>query len=281
MLYSRKMRNLSLYLLFLFILLLLPSTTFGVITLVDPTNGAPDVELDAYFQWEEVVNAERYVLDISGFTSLEDGIHPRLGSIICGNAECEIGESINNCSVDCSTGDPVLPSPSGSVCSGGVCAFGFLKLSIGELGFSDSYTWNITAYDVGENLIDASPSWTFFTIQEPTDTIPPPDDSDTTTDDSDSGPGPVDPPASGIFKIENPISSNSLPELIGKLLNFIFGLSIVIAPLMVLYAGFLMLTAAGDSAKIQKARSILIWTVVAFAIILVAKGAPEVIRSIL
>ncbi len=89
------------------------------------------------------------------------------------------------------------------------------------------------------------------------------------------------PGTGGIFQFKNPISSNTLPELINNLLNLIFGLSIVITPLVIVYAGFLMLTATGDAAKLQKARTILIWTVIAFAIILVAKGAPNVIRAIL
>ncbi|MCP6726939.1 MAG: pilin [Patescibacteria group bacterium] len=158
-------------------------------------------------------------------------------------------------------------------CGDNKCEIQPTAFNVVNLNYSDKYDWKIVAYNSADNPIGNSQEWSFTTKQAPTQIISP--------SDPDPGPGPVNPPASGIFQIENPISSNTLPELIGKLLNFVFGLSIVIAPLVVLYAGFLMLTAAGDSAKIQKARSILIWTVVAFAIILVAKGAPDVIRSIL
>lgn len=273
----------SLFYFFVLSVLSIPFFVFSVgsLGLIEPTNGASDIEVDAYFQWKEVSNAQTYVLDISGLTIQEDNIHPRPGGIVCGNIDgdgkpkCEAGENINNCPVDCSSGDSPENSLDNSVCSGGICTFGFLVLSIGDVDYSDSYTWRIIAYDVKESLIATSPSWTFTTEQPPTQTIFPPGS------DPDPGPGPVNPPTSNIFQIENPISSNTLPELITKLLNFVFGLAIVIAPLIVLYAGFLMLTAAGDATKLQKARTILIWTVIAFAIILVAKGTPNVIRSIL
>ena len=156
---------------------------------------------------------------------------------------------------------------------------------VGGLQPKKEYIWYVVSCgDADCSDSGASGTCSFTTM----DFIPPPLDDDPPPDDGDGGDGGDGdgddgdtPPILGIFQIENPISSNTLPELITKLLNFIFGLSIVIAPLMILYAGFLMLTAAGDATKLQKARTILVWTVIAFAIILVAKGAPNVIRSIL
>jgi len=81
--------------------------------------------------------------------------------------------------------------------------------------------------------------------------------------------------------LENPISSQTLPELLNNVLNFLFSISIVILPIIILYGGFLMLTAAGDPTKISESRTILLWAVVAFAIIRLARGLPEVIRSLL
>ncbi|MDA1337711.1 MAG: pilin [bacterium] len=79
----------------------------------------------------------------------------------------------------------------------------------------------------------------------------------------------------------NPISSTTLPELLENVLNFLFGLSIVVLPIIILYGGFLMLTAGGEPEKISKSRTILLWAVVAFAIILLARGLPTVLRGIL
>jgi len=79
----------------------------------------------------------------------------------------------------------------------------------------------------------------------------------------------------------NPISSQTLPQLLENVLNFLFGLSIVILPIIILYGGILLLTAGGDPQKISRARTILLWAVVAFAIILLARGLPPVLRGLL
>ena len=81
--------------------------------------------------------------------------------------------------------------------------------------------------------------------------------------------------------LKNPISSQTLPELLNNVLNFLFSISIVILPIIILYGGFLMLTAAGDPTKISQSRTILLWAVIAFAIILLARGLPEVLRTLL
>lgn len=81
--------------------------------------------------------------------------------------------------------------------------------------------------------------------------------------------------------LENPISSQTLPELLENVLNFLFGLAIVVLPIIILYGGILMLTAGGEPEKISKSRTILLWAVVAFVIILLARGLPTVLRGIL
>lgn len=234
----------------------IPSPDF---LLISPANGESDVDTDVYLVWQFV--------DYPDLTTYQLEIH-RSG---------DSGDAWVPIQTDASNGISNSRCPE-QECSIGVLAFAN-TISIDAGGYG--YQWRVIAQNSSGDGIASSQEWGFTTKLIPPDTIPLPDDPDTTPDDPDSGPGPVNPPVLNIFQIENPISSNTLPELIGNLLNFIFGLSIVIAPLSVLYAGFLMLTAAGDAAKLQKARTILIWTVIAFAIILVAKGAPEVIRSIL
>ena len=81
--------------------------------------------------------------------------------------------------------------------------------------------------------------------------------------------------------LKNPISSKTLPQLLENVLNFLFGIAIVILPIIILYGGILLLTAAGDPAKISQSRTILLWAVVAFAIILLARGLPTVLRNLL
>ena len=92
---------------------------------------------------------------------------------------------------------------------------------------------------------------------------------------------PPSPPDSVSAIFQNPISSQTLPQLLENVLNFLFGLSMVILPIIILYGGILLLTAGGDPQKISKSRTILLWAVVAFAIILLARGLPPVLRGLL
>jgi hypothetical protein len=79
----------------------------------------------------------------------------------------------------------------------------------------------------------------------------------------------------------NPISATDIFDLLNKVLNFLFALSIFIVPVIVIYAAFLMLMGGGDPVKLQKGRMILFWTAVAFILILVSRGLPAVFRNLL
>ncbi|MFH1462341.1 MAG: hypothetical protein ABIG08_01405 [bacterium] len=77
----------------------------------------------------------------------------------------------------------------------------------------------------------------------------------------------------------NPLQAETLEEALQYLINLLFYLAMVLGPLFVIYAAFLMLTAAGDPVKINKAKTVLFWTLAALAIILFARGLPEVIKG--
>ncbi|MDP2736071.1 MAG: pilin [bacterium] len=211
-------------------LLLSPGSALAFNTIA-PINGATNVEVDAYFQWQEAPGATKYILDITKFTQSEDNI----------------------------------PS---SVCAGGVCSFAFLSLSVGRIDYADSYVWKVTAYNPAGNPVDDSNPASFSTEQAPQVVAPP-----------GGGPG-GGPPIIDPSQL-NPIASETLQELLENVLNFLFGLSIVILPIIVLYGGILLLTAQGEPEKISRARTILLWAIIAFAIILVARGLPAVLRNLL
>ena len=152
-----------------------------------------------------------------------------------------------------------------SFCSGATCEITPISFSVVTLEFSDRYDWKVIAYNAGDAPIGTSQQWVFFT---------------------ESAPGPIQPPPDGTtpsptFSIENPISSKTLPELLGNVLNFLFGLAIIILPIVIIYAGILMVTARGDPEKLSLSRTILLWAVIAFAIILLARGLPTVLRGLL
>ncbi len=77
----------------------------------------------------------------------------------------------------------------------------------------------------------------------------------------------------------NPLKCQDLFCAINALINFLFVLAMALGPLLIIYAAFLILTAAGNAEQINKAKTIIIWTLVALAIVLLAKGLPAVIQG--
>ena len=83
------------------------------------------------------------------------------------------------------------------------------------------------------------------------------------------------------FKLENPIGAGNLLELIDVLATWLFNLSIPIVVVMIVWSGVMFLISRGEPAKITKARQILLYAVVGFAIILIGKGFITLIESVL
>ncbi len=88
-------------------------------------------------------------------------------------------------------------------------------------------------------------------------------------------------PTTGGVTICNPLQACDIEELIDKIIDFILWVAIAIAPIMLLYAGFLFVTAGGDSQKITQAKTIITYTVIGLAVVLLAKGLISVLESIL
>jgi len=69
--------------------------------------------------------------------------------------------------------------------------------------------------------------------------------------------------------------------LIDRIINFIWFLAIVFAPIMFLIGGFTFLTSGGDPQKVSKGKNIMIYAAVGLAIVLVAKGIIALLKDIL
>jgi len=91
------------------------------------------------------------------------------------------------------------------------------------------------------------------------------------------GPG----PSAGVFTFPNPLGATSFTDLINTLINFLFTLAVIVAPILLVIAGVIFMTAAGDPGRVKTARSMLLWTIVGFGIILISKGLVEVLKGIL
>jgi len=85
----------------------------------------------------------------------------------------------------------------------------------------------------------------------------------------------------GAVCIKNPLCAQTFEDIIDSLINFIFWVGIALAPIMVLIAGFNLMTAAGDIKKVDTAKKILLYTAIGLAIILMAKGLIGILNEVL
>lgn len=82
--------------------------------------------------------------------------------------------------------------------------------------------------------------------------------------------------------IPNPLGETSdIYSLIDLITKFLIGLAIVITPIIIVYAGFVYITAAGNEEKIKTAQKVLIWALIGFALVLIARGVPALIKQFL
>lgn len=85
------------------------------------------------------------------------------------------------------------------------------------------------------------------------------------------------------FEVPNPLQggANTVAELVGIIVKWIFSIAIPIAVAVIVYSGILFLTSKGDPGKVTKAREMLQYAIIGLAIILVGSGFISLIRSIL
>jgi len=81
-------------------------------------------------------------------------------------------------------------------------------------------------------------------------------------------------------KIKNPLgSTNDLFGFLEKIIEAMLQLGAVLAVIVVIYAGFLFVTAQGDEGKIKTAKNALLYTVIGLAILLGARIIASVIEN--
>jgi len=85
----------------------------------------------------------------------------------------------------------------------------------------------------------------------------------------------------GSVCIDNPLIADSFETIIDNLIDFIFNIAVVLAPLMLIIGGFLFVTAGGSPEQISRAKNLLIWTAIGFLVVLLSKGILGIINKIL
>lgn len=85
--------------------------------------------------------------------------------------------------------------------------------------------------------------------------------------------------AEGITLV-NPLGTENLGDLLGRLADNMIVISIPIVSIMVLVGAFQMLTAGGNPEKFKKGRDTIVYAAVGFAVVLLAKSVHLIIESI-
>ena len=81
------------------------------------------------------------------------------------------------------------------------------------------------------------------------------------------------------LKLQNPIKYNNIPDLIKAILDVIVQISVPVVAVLIIYSGFLYVTAQGNEEKLKVAHRALMWTLVGAAVLLGASVLSGVIAG--
>ena len=84
-----------------------------------------------------------------------------------------------------------------------------------------------------------------------------------------------------VIEIQNPLTAPDFETIVANLIDFVFKIAIVLAPLMIIIGAALFITSAGNLQQVDRAKKIIIYTVIGFAIVLLAKGILAMIKQLL
>lgn len=82
-------------------------------------------------------------------------------------------------------------------------------------------------------------------------------------------------------EFQNPLEYETFGELIDAIIDFIFYIAVVVAPLMIIIGAFYLLTAGGDPKKIGTGKNIIIYTLIGLAIVMLARGLIAMVESVI
>ena len=105
---------------------------------------------------------------------------------------------------------------------------------------------------------------------------PSPSDSPSAGSGSGSGGG-----SSGAIEIDNPLTWKSFAELTNSIINYLFYLALAITPLIIVIAGYYLLTSGGDPQKVKKAKDIIIWALVGLVVVFLSAALVSLLKKII
>ncbi len=85
----------------------------------------------------------------------------------------------------------------------------------------------------------------------------------------------------GQVEIVNPLGEATLAGLVNNIIDYLQQIAFIIAPIMLIIAGFMYYFAGGSPDKAKKATDIIKWTVVGLAIVMIANGIASLVAGIM
>jgi len=79
----------------------------------------------------------------------------------------------------------------------------------------------------------------------------------------------------------NPLVYDTFGELVDAMIRFIFNMAMFITPLMIIIGAFYLLTAAGDPKRVGTGKTIIIYTLIGLALILLARAIITMIEKVI
>lgn len=82
-------------------------------------------------------------------------------------------------------------------------------------------------------------------------------------------------------KLENPLGTTNISELIGRIIKEVLGVVGSLALLMFIFGGLTWMTSGGNEEKIKKGKGILIWAIMGIVIIFTSYSILNLVFKIL
>ena len=84
------------------------------------------------------------------------------------------------------------------------------------------------------------------------------------------------------YELPNPLGNiSTFAEIIDRVTGYLIVIAAPIVTLMILFAGFKILTAGDNPENLKSAKQMILWTVIGYAIILISKGVTLIIKQLL
>ena len=87
--------------------------------------------------------------------------------------------------------------------------------------------------------------------------------------------------AVGTVEIPNPLKTNSIADLIDRIVTYLITIATIIFPLVIIYGAWQLLSTGGDIEKAIMGRKTITYAVIGYILILISKGITMIIADLL